>query len=207
MKVGPGFCPVFLRSATSRTRCWLLPKGSKIPPPQGQTANSPKSPQRWLFWRYGALCSTYRRKRHTGATPPSRAANTLCRDGGIDWVEVVEAKRISLVRQRLFGFPWWNRRGKKVEESPTFAPPFPTLLFQKTSSAATTFEVFSHSAHSFQHTSSTITWARSFRSQIIRGEVSPRSSFLVFLLPSRRLNPSSANALVNDRTEIEKFSP
>ena len=55
MKVGPGFCPDFLRSATSRTRCWLLPKGSKIPPPQGQTVNSPKSPQRWLFWRYGTL--------------------------------------------------------------------------------------------------------------------------------------------------------
>ena len=38
MKVGPGFRPVFLRSATSRTRCWLLPKGSKIPPPQGQNS-------------------------------------------------------------------------------------------------------------------------------------------------------------------------
>ena len=38
MKVGPGFCPVLLRSATSRTRCWLLPKGSKSPPPQGQNS-------------------------------------------------------------------------------------------------------------------------------------------------------------------------
>ena len=36
--MGPGFRPVFLRSATSRTRCWLLPKGSKIPPPQGQNS-------------------------------------------------------------------------------------------------------------------------------------------------------------------------
>ena len=35
MKVGPGFCPDFLRSATSRTRCWLLPKGSKISAPAG----------------------------------------------------------------------------------------------------------------------------------------------------------------------------
>ena len=31
----PGICPVFLRSATSRTRCWLLPKGSKISAPAG----------------------------------------------------------------------------------------------------------------------------------------------------------------------------
>ena len=37
-------------------------------------------------------------------------------------MEVVEAKRISLVRQRFFGFPWWNHRGKKVEAPPTFAP-------------------------------------------------------------------------------------
>ena len=34
----------------------------------------------------------------------------------------MEAKRISLVRQRFFGFPWWNHRGKKVEAPPTFAP-------------------------------------------------------------------------------------
>ena len=37
-------------------------------------------------------------------------------------VEVVEAEQISLVRQRLFGFPRWNRRGKNVEAPPTFAP-------------------------------------------------------------------------------------
>ena len=43
--MGPGFCPVLLRSATSRTRCWLLPKGSKSPPPQGQNSYSlPRSP-------------------------------------------------------------------------------------------------------------------------------------------------------------------
>lgn len=42
--------------------------------------------------------------------------------GRLDWVEVVEAKRISLVRQQLFGFHRGNRRGKKVEALPTFAP-------------------------------------------------------------------------------------
>jgi hypothetical protein len=39
-------------------------------------------------------------------------------------VEVVEAERILLVRQRLFGFPWWNHRGKNVEAPPTFVPHF-----------------------------------------------------------------------------------
>ena len=44
--------------------------------------------------------------------------------GECDSVEVVEAEQISLVRQRLFGFLLWNRRGKKVEAPPTFAPHF-----------------------------------------------------------------------------------
>jgi len=74
------------------------------------------------FLAIWCTCSTYRRKRHTEATPPSRAANALCRNGGFDWVEVVEAERISLVCQRLFGFLLWNRRGKKVEAPPTVSP-------------------------------------------------------------------------------------
>ena len=37
-------------------------------------------------------------------------------------MEVVEAERISLVRQRLFKFPRWNRRGKKVDAPPTVSP-------------------------------------------------------------------------------------
>ena len=53
--MGPGFCPVFLRSATSRTRCWLLPKGSKIPPPQGQNSyfllRSPNLAKPWADQR------------------------------------------------------------------------------------------------------------------------------------------------------------
>ena len=40
----------------------------------------------------------------------------------MDRVEVVEEKGIFLVCQRLFGFPRWNRRGKKVEAPPTVSP-------------------------------------------------------------------------------------
>ena len=64
----------------------------------------------------------------TYPTPEEKAAHrgnggfNLLIGGRLDWVEVVEAERISLVRQRLFGFPQWNRRGKKVEAQPTFAP-------------------------------------------------------------------------------------
>ena len=64
----------------------------------------------------------------TYPTPEEKAAHrgnggfNLLIGGRQDWVEVVEAERISLVRQRLFGFPWWNHRGKNVEAPPTFAP-------------------------------------------------------------------------------------
>jgi hypothetical protein len=44
--------------------------------------------------------------------------------GGFNLVEVVEAERIVLVLQWVWGFPRWNSRGKKVEAAPTFAPRF-----------------------------------------------------------------------------------
>ena len=64
----------------------------------------------------------------TYPTPEEKVAHrgdggfNLLLGGRLDWVEVVEAKRISLVRQQLFGFHRGNRRGKKVEALPTFVP-------------------------------------------------------------------------------------
>ena len=55
LPVGLGNCPdICVRRLAERDAGYSL-KGVKSPPPQGQTVNSPKSPQRWLFWRYGAL--------------------------------------------------------------------------------------------------------------------------------------------------------
>ena len=122
-------------------------------------------------------------------------------------VEVVEAEGISLVPQRFLRFPWWNRRGNKSGSAPTLGPHFSHSAGEEKCKRHNDFLNSTHAAHCFQYTSSTIACALLLRSQIIRGEVSPRSSFLVFLLPSLSEKPSSANALVNDRTGKVKLSP
>ena len=91
LKWGSGFCPVLLRAATSRTRCLLLPKGSKISAPAGVYlllscflwfccpsvfafgAENPLfsavfRPVCGFQRRGGILTLPQRRKRHTGAT-------------------------------------------------------------------------------------------------------------------------------------------
>ena len=79
MKVGPGFCPEFLWSATSRTRCWLLPKGSKISAPAGANRKFSETAPTVVFLAIWYTYSTYRRKRHTRATLPSQTApNKQC---------------------------------------------------------------------------------------------------------------------------------
>ena len=79
MKVGPGFCPDFLRSATSRTRCWLLPKGSKISAPAGANRKFSEIAPTVAFRAIWCAYSICRRKRHTRATLPSQTApNKQC---------------------------------------------------------------------------------------------------------------------------------